>query len=109
MSESFLRKLFATLKCSICGKNYEAASIRLVGQEEGLWFLSAFCGHCRTQGLIVAVVEKSGLGDEASSDLTEPEHYRFISEEAVGVDDVVDMHNFLKEFNGDFAALFAQE
>ena len=108
MSESFLSKFFSVLKCGVCGRNYEADAVKVVGHEEDLWFVCAYCNACHTQGLIVAMVEKRDTDDEAT-DLSEDEYDRFDEAEAVCTNDVVDMHNFLKGFNGDFVGLFATE
>jgi hypothetical protein len=51
-------------------------------------------------------VREGTIVAEPVSDLTEAEHSLFAGREKVGADDVLDMHSFLKEFDGDFAALF---
>jgi hypothetical protein len=58
--------------------------------------------------LIAAVVQEGNI-TEVITDLTEAERERFDDSEVVGVDDVLEMHNFLKEFNGDFANLFSEK
>lgn len=108
MRESFLKRLFAKIRCSTCGQKYEVADIDVIGHEGEIWFLNACCGSCGTQGLIVAVVEDDEAA-EAATDLTEAEDDKFADSEAVGVDDVLDMHSFLKEFEGDFVALFSED
>ena len=106
MRESFLKRLFSKVNCGICGRKYDASDIKVLDQEEGLWILSVVCSSCGTQGLIAAVVEEGQIADLVT-DLTEAEHARFAEGEGVGVDDVLDMHTFLKEFDGDFAGLFS--
>lgn len=108
MREAFLKRVFSMIKCSVCDQRYEAANIKILGHEDELWFLSAFCSSCRTQCLIAAVV-KEGDTAEVIIELTEAEYAKFAQSGAVGVDDVLDMHNFLKEFNGNFADLFSKE
>ncbi len=108
MGDSFLQKFFSVLKCGVCGKSYEADDVKIVGHEDDLWFISAHCNACHTQGLIIALVER-GESEEARTDLMDGEQVRFVEKEAVCTDDVVDMHNFLKEFDGDFVSLFAKE
>jgi hypothetical protein len=43
------------------------------------------------------------------TDLTEWEYAKFREMAVVGADDVLDLHSFLKDFNGDFSALFSME
>ena len=106
MRDSFLKKLFSKIGCSSCGQKYDVADVTAVGHQDDLWFLSAFCRACETQGLVVVTVE-GGKSPDAVGDLTEADREKFAEVEAVGVDDVLDMCNFLKEFDGDFTALFS--
>lgn len=106
--EGFLKRLMATMKCSVCGQRYEAENVNVLGHQEELWFLSVFCPACGSHGLVAAVM-KEGKTPEMVSDLTEAEHFKFRDSEDIGVDDVLDMHVFLKEFQGDFAELFEKK
>ena len=108
MREAFLKRLFAKVNCGICGQKYDASNIKILDQEDGLWVISVYCNSCGTQGLIAAVVQEGNITD-IITDLTEAEHNRFDDKEAIGVDDVLDIHNFLKEFDGDFTDLFREE
>ena len=108
MREAFLKRLFAKVNCGVCGQKYDVANIKILDQEDGLWVLSVYCSSCGTQGLIAAVVQEGNI-TEVITDLTEAERERFGASEVVGVDDVLEMHNFLKEFDGDFTSLFSGE
>ena len=106
MREAFLKRLISKVDCGVCGQKYEIANIKVLDQEDGVWFLSVICGSCGTKGLIAAVVQDGSIA-QLITDLTEDEYARFENGEAVGVDDVLNMHNFLKEFDGDFSTLFS--
>ena len=108
MREAFLKRLFSKVNCGVCGQKYDVSNIKILDQEDGLWVLSVYCSSCGTQGLIAAVVQEGNIA-EVITDLTEAERERFDDSEVVGVDDVLEMHNFLKEFNGDFANLFSEK
>ncbi|MEE9491437.1 MAG: hypothetical protein V3V80_03950 [Dehalococcoidia bacterium] len=108
MREAFLKRLFSKVNCGVCGQKYDVSNIKILDQEDGLWVLSVYCSSCGTQGLIAAVVQEGNI-TEVITDLTEAERERFDDSEVVGVDDVLEMHNFLKEFNGDFANLFSEK
>ena len=108
MREAFLKRLFAKVNCGVCGQKYDVSNIKILDQEDGLWVLSVYCSSCGTQGLIAAVVQEGNI-TEVITDLTEAERERFGDSEVVGVDDVLEMHKFLKEFDGDFTSLFSGE
>ncbi|MFH1485018.1 MAG: hypothetical protein ABIH46_03020 [Chloroflexota bacterium] len=105
MHDGFLKRVMATMKCSVCGQRYEASNVNVLGHQEELWFLSVFCPSCHSHGLVAAVI-KEGKSPDTVSDLTEAECFKFKDSEDIGVNDVLDMHNFLKGFQGDFSTLF---
>jgi hypothetical protein len=108
MRDAFLKRLFAKVNCGVCGQKYDVSNIKVLDQEDGLWVLSVYCGSCGTQGLIAAVVHEGNITD-IITDLTDAEREHSGSKEAVGMDDVLEIRNFLKGFDGDFGGLFREE
>jgi len=108
MREAFLKRLFAKVSCGVCGQKYDMSNIKVLDQEDGLWVLSVYCSACGTQGLVAAVVQEGNITDIVT-DLTEAEYNRFDGKNVVGIEDVMDMRNFLKSFDGDFHGLFSEE
>ena len=107
MEERIIKRLMNSVECSSCGQNYAGRNVQVIGHHHGLWFISAYCSSCRTHYLLAATV--SGEKAEMVSDLTEAEFARFNNSRAPTADDILDMHGFLKKFNGDFAQLFGRE
>lgn len=107
MEEKLVRRLMTSMKCESCGQNYEFGNIDVLGHREDMWFLRVLCSTCHTQCLVAAVV-KEGKALEEVSDLTDAEVIEYRSK-TIEIDDVLDMHNFLVNFNGDFSSLFGQE
>lgn len=93
-----------SMKCGVCGQGYEADAVVVLGHDEGLWFLSAVCSGCQTRALMAAVIEEN-QAPEVITDLTETELDKFSQVVALSVDDVLEMHKFLKDFQGDFSQL----
>ena len=108
MEENLIKKLMTSIKCDVCGQRYEVDNINVLGHHKDLWFLSAFCPVCHTPCLVAAVI-KEGRLPEVMADLTEAELDRFRDAGILTADEALDMHNFLKGFNGDFSRLFAQK
>ena len=107
MEENRIKKLMASIKCGVCGQHYEVDNVSVIGHQQDLWFLSAFCSACHTQCLVAAVV-KEGRVPEVITDLSEAELERFRNAGTLTTDEVLDMHSFLKDFDGDFSRLFNQ-
>lgn len=106
MNEEHIKKLLASMKCGICGQPYAEQNIHVLGHRDELWFLGILCPACRSQSLVAAVIKEGEL-PEVCAELSDDELTRFSQGEVVGGDDVLDMHDFLKEFDGDFSALFS--
>jgi len=107
VEENLIKKLMASIKCGICGQHYEVDNVGVLGHQQDLWFLSAFCSACQTRCLVAAVVTEDRV-PKVITDLTEAELDRFRNLNTLTADEVLDMHNFLKDFHGDFAQLFNQ-
>lgn len=108
VEEDFVKRLVTSLKCGICGRCYKADDINILGHQQDLWFLGAFCPTCRTRYLVAAVI-KGDKAIELVTDLTETELSKFENRGKPIADDMLDMHNFFKNFNGDFSRLFSQK
>ncbi len=108
MDEKLIKKLLSNMKCTVCGRHYEPANVKVLGHQENMWFLSVFCPACVSQGLVAAVI-KEGKISEIVTELTEAERSKFANVPPIGADDILDMHTFLKEFKGDFSSLFSKK
>ena len=108
VEESLIKRLIASVKCSICGQRYELENISILGHRQDLWYMGARCSACHTRSL-VAVVVKEDRVREVITDLTDTELDKFKDMGVLAADDVLDMHNFLKEFSGDFSQLLNRE
>ncbi|HZU12210.1 MAG TPA: hypothetical protein VFB58_05165 [Chloroflexota bacterium] len=107
--ERFLRQLISTFRCQVCHCGYERDQVRVAARHDELWIVSVRCRRCRNQQVFGITL----TDDEADDDLEMEEEFDEIaveleleSEEPVCYDDVLDMHLFLTEFNGDFRRLF---
>lgn len=109
MDEQFIKEvvLGTVNKCGSCGHLYEEDNVSVVAHEEGLWLMMMNCPACGSRGLLAALVK-----DQANAvpvvDMTEKELQKFKRTDVVCADDVLDMHEFLRDFNGDFASLFGK-
>ena len=108
MEEGLVKRLITSVKCESCGQNYGVGDIEVLDRGQKMWFLKVLCSSCHSECLVIVTV-KDMRGLEVATDLTEAEMNRFADVEAVVVDDVLDMHNFLKKFSGSFSRLLEQE
>jgi hypothetical protein len=108
MEDHLIKRLIATIKCGTCGENYREDHVEIIERNEDVWFLKVSCAACRGKSLVAAVI-KNEKKCRAVSDLSAAEITGLKHPDEVGEDDILDMHRFLNEFDGDFAGLFSKE
>jgi len=114
-------------RCTECGARYDAENVHVIEHTDlYVWDLAAVCHSCYTLSVVRAVVRPPDRDVEAPSiepvpastrralqarwhELTPAEAKRFRRLPPVDTDDVLDVTEFLRSFDGDFRGLFGQE
>lgn len=122
-AQSLRRLVRQKVTCAFCGHRYLPRQLRLVGFDGTLWLFLGACSHCRSVALI-AVIPGSGAGRRAaygpaasatdnSSGQADTAAVASVTpatavtaDAAVTIDDVLDLHEHLASFDGDFHRLF---
>ena len=97
----WLDGVFGTVRCANCGAVYGRGSIAVVGNRDPYWFIRCTCETCGTQGLGVVIVKH--VADRPPDAV--PAHGSS-SEELIRVDDVLEVHELLRDYVGDMHGLF---
>lgn len=111
-------------RCVVCHREYEVTDISSVQRKPGVWTLMVECEQCHSRNYIAAVTQ-DGNPEEAMFEvrsLTEramqDASFRNVDNadgsetevpeagEPVSAVDVLEMHDFLQDFDGDFERLF---
>lgn len=108
MREHFIRKLLSSVKCSSCGKQFRTNDINVIKHQDDTWFLNIYCASCGKHSLVVAIIKKD-KPTEIVSNVSNSESPEYGHITGVSVDDMLDIHNFLKDFDGDFTGLFSEK
>jgi hypothetical protein len=108
MDETLIKKMIASIKCGSCGQNYHEDHIEIVEHNDELWFLKVSCSSCHVKCLVAAIIRENSR-PEVITDLTEEEVEKFKKLDGVRDEDLLEMHDFLKEFDGNFPDLFEKE
>jgi hypothetical protein len=107
-------------RCSVCHRGFEPDDVHVLSRKSDMWMLMVSCGECQARNFVAAVI---GDGDAEEAQLAlrrlGEEHVRTrtdiepedegMSGEPVSVDDVIEVHQFLQGFDGDFKALFRDQ
>jgi hypothetical protein len=124
--ERIIRKLFMEQHCHHCGRPYEPGRLLVLARRTELWMVMISCTDCEQKDTYVVKFPPQMHGRQrvTSYRLSKPPASTPLPEEPVtpmptlpetpfpsepvNADDVLDMHLFLKQFNGDFQRLFAE-
>jgi hypothetical protein len=108
VNDSVIKKLMSSVKCAVCGQCYGEGDVKILGHQEDLWFLDVTCSACHAHCLMAAAI-KEETAPVVITDLTEDELEKFRNADVLTADEVLDMHSFLMDFDGNFSRLFSRE
>lgn len=114
-------------RCTVCHRDFAADDLKVVRRERGYWVVAVTCGDCHNRNLVAAVLD-DGDTTEARNVLKEMSNsagfdisFAPVDEDVVPIEpapvngprvdaaDVLDMHEFLEQFGGDFKRLFREQ
>lgn len=104
--ERLLKQLISSFRCHVCRQGYDRDHVRLAARQEQLWIVSVRCSLCRNQQVFWVALKDNG-DESILRDVSQAEDEAFAVREPVSADEVLDMHEFLRDFNGDFQRLFS--
>jgi hypothetical protein len=104
-------------RCSVCHRLFESDDVHVLSRKADMWMLMVSCNECQARNFVAAVI---GDGDAEEAQLAlrrlGEEHVRSRTRidaeptaepfEPVNVDDVLEIHEFLQGFDGDFIRHF---
>lgn len=98
-------KLVSHLQCAQCGQPYNPHDFVLVERREAVWHLGIECRHCHSQAHILILMQLA-TPPEPAIDLAPDEMQAASIWPPISADDVLDVHEWLQEFDGDFQSHF---
>jgi hypothetical protein len=99
-------QLINNLRCVECGRLYNAEDFALLRRRENVWLLSARCRHCNELCQVVILLPTAE--EIEISELSTDEAQAISELPPISSDDVLDLHLFMQDFDGDFELLFAR-
>jgi hypothetical protein len=105
-------------RCSVCHRPFEPDDVHVLSRKPDVWMMVVQCVDCHSRNFVAALIGDGDataarkalrrLSAEESGDVFEIDPEAPDHGERVSVDDVIEMHEFLKSFGGDFKQLFAR-
>jgi hypothetical protein len=107
--EDLVKQIMTSLKCEVCELPYEEENICILGFIGETWIIQINCRGCHSQSLVAVSVGRSDspaakdhpyLIDLKPNEVVE---FKYI---IITNDDLLDMHNYLAEFEGNISQLW---
>jgi len=98
---AWIRARLAGFSCAACGRTYRPDTIHVLARRERLFFVALDCGGCDGESVAIISVEPASGALEGTPTALPTE-----AAGSVSGADVLAMHEFLAQFDGDFRALF---
>jgi len=109
-------------RCIVCHHQFEPSDISVISRDKGMWTMLVECTDCHARNFVAAVLndgdpedaqlalrrlseQVSGVRGDSDDGLVS-ELFEAPNADPVNAADVVEMHEFLATFDGDFEALF---
>ncbi len=104
--QNAVKHLVQTSKCLNCGKNYEEKNINILTtmQQEGLFELR--CHSCNASTIVTVLMTPES---ELNKKIEHKKHQPVKQNSEVSGNDILDIKNFLNNFDGNFKKIFTKE
>jgi hypothetical protein len=105
-------------RCAVCHHAFEIDDIRVLSRKPDMWMMLVECTDCHARNFVAAVLNDGDpdearlalrrLSDEAREQRVEPplEPAPPAADGPISAHEVLEMHEFLQAFDGDFQKLF---
>lgn len=101
MKQPLLDNLKSLIHCPVCNKEYRPAKMLLLSQEDKRTTLHITCEACQTSSLVYVSLSPVGVVSMGVlTDLEQGEAKRFFQATPLSSDDVLGVHQILKEGQG---------
>jgi len=106
MNDKMVFRLISSIPCSSCGKYFEASDVEILESQEDICLVYAVCNACHVASYIVILASHKKTAMYA--ELFPQREAKPGTSGAVTEEDLLEMHRFLKDFDGDLAALLRE-
>jgi len=103
----FIRDRARFYNCPVCGRSLKCCDIQVLSHEEERFHLQVTCAQCQVTFIVVLAIA-GGAVDEIETVETPAEEELAPSREPISVDEILDLHLYLKNFQGTLKELIHQ-
>lgn len=102
----FIRDRARFYNCPVCGRSLKGCDVQVLRQEEERFHLQVTCAQCQVTFIVVLAI--AGGAVEEIESVPDPHEEPVHAPEPISADEVIDLHLFLKNFQGTLKELVHQ-
>jgi hypothetical protein len=99
----FIRDRARFYNCPVCGRSLKGCDVQVLSHEEERFHLQVTCAQCQVTFIVVLAIA-GGAVEEIDSATPEPVEEP-VAVEPITVDEIIDLHLYLKNFQGTLTEL----
>ena len=100
MDKSFMHQSLQMLHCPQCGQLYANSEVGVLQESEMAILATITCAKCQHQSVVT--LSLGGTNPGLSSDLKPAETNKFLNQDPISTDDLLDAYHYLKKTKGNF-------
>jgi hypothetical protein len=102
----FIRDRARFYNCPVCGRSLKGCDVQVLSHEDERFHLQVTCAQCQVTFIVVLAIA-GGAVEEIESSIPEPAEQPIVAE-PISVDEILDLHLYLKTFQGTLKELVHQ-
>jgi hypothetical protein len=103
----FIRDRARFYNCPVCGRSLKGCDVQVLSHEEERFHLQVTCAQCQVTFIVVLAIA-GGAVEGIQTEIPEREVEAVAAAEPITVDEIIDLHLYLKNFQGTLAELIQQ-
>ncbi|GAC1665168.1 MAG: hypothetical protein PVS2B1_24200 [Candidatus Dormibacteraceae bacterium] len=103
----FIRDRARFYNCPVCGRSLKGCEVQVLSHEEERFHLQVTCAQCQVTFVVVLAIA-GGAVEEIEKAIPEREVEPVAVAEPITVDEILDLHLYLKNFQGTLLELIQQ-
>jgi hypothetical protein len=103
----FIRDRARFYNCPVCGRSLKGCDIQVLSHEEEKFNLQVTCAQCQVTFIVVLAVAGGAVEEVESVETIHAAHVES-EPEPISVDEILDVHLYLKSFQGTLTDLLQQ-
>jgi hypothetical protein len=102
----FIRDRARFYNCPVCGRSLKGCDVQVLSHEEERFHLQVTCAQCQVTFIVVLAI--AGGAEEIEKVASEAAMEPVVAAEPITVDEIIDLHLYLKSFQGTLTQLIQQ-